>query len=62
MKQYDIYGIGNALVDTEYKADDAFLDHAKLTKGIMTLCQTHQRHHDPNRRRRQEKINSASRT
>jgi len=39
MKQYDIYGIGNALVDTEYKVDYAFLDHAKLTKGIMTLIE-----------------------
>ena len=39
MKQYDVYGIGNALVDTEYQADDAFLDHAKLTKGIMTLIE-----------------------
>ena len=37
MKQYDVYGIGNALVDTEYEVDDAFLDHANLPKGIMTL-------------------------
>jgi sugar/nucleoside kinase (ribokinase family) len=37
MKKYDVYGIGNALVDTEYAVDDAFLDHAKLPKGIMTL-------------------------
>ena len=39
MKQYDVYGIGNALVDTEYEVDDAFLDHAKLPKGIMTLIE-----------------------
>ena len=43
MKQYDVYGIGNALVDTEYQADDAFLDHAKLTKGIMTLIEEDER-------------------
>ena len=30
MNQYDVYGIGNALVDTEYEVDDTFLDHAKL--------------------------------
>lgn len=36
---YDVYGIGNALVDTEYEVDDAFLDHAKLPKGIMTLIE-----------------------
>ena len=39
MKNYDVYGIGNALVDTEYEVDDAFLDHAKLPKGIMTLIE-----------------------
>ena len=39
MKQYDVYGIGNALVDTEYQVDDTFLDHAKLPKGIMTLIE-----------------------
>ena len=43
MKQYDVYGIGNALVDTEYQADDAFLDHAKLNKGIMTLIEEDER-------------------
>ena len=39
MKQYDVYGIGNALVDTEYEVDDAFLTQAKLPKGIMTLIE-----------------------
>lgn len=39
MKNYDVYGIGNALVDTEYEVDDAFLEHAKLPKGIMTLIE-----------------------
>ena len=43
MKQYDVYGIGNALVDTEYEVDDAFLDHAKLRKGIMTLIEEDER-------------------
>ena len=43
MKQYDVYGIGNALVDTEYEIDDAFLDVIKLQKGVMTLIESEQR-------------------
>ena len=39
MKQYDVYGIGNALVDTEYEIDDEFLGYAKVPKGIMTLIE-----------------------
>ncbi len=39
MKNYDVYGIGNALVDTEYEVDDNFLAQAKLPKGIMTLIE-----------------------
>ena len=39
MTQYDVYGIGNALVDTEYEIDDEFLDHARVPKGIMTLIE-----------------------
>ena len=37
MKKYDIYGIGNALVDTEYEVDDAFISKAGVGKGLMTL-------------------------
>ena len=37
MRSYDVYGIGNALVDMEYSVDDAYLaDHA-MPKGHMTL-------------------------
>ncbi|MEX1236949.1 MAG: adenosine kinase, partial [Pseudomonadales bacterium] len=43
MKTYDVYGIGNALVDTEYEVDDAFLKAAKLPKGHMTLIEAHDR-------------------
>lgn len=43
MTQYDVYGIGNALVDTEYEVDDAFLERAKLPKGIMTLIEEEDR-------------------
>ena len=34
---YDIYGIGNALVDAEYLIDDGFLAAVGLAKGNMTL-------------------------
>ncbi len=34
---YDIYGLGNALVDLEYAVDDAFLHDTALEKGYMTL-------------------------
>lgn len=37
MKTFDVYGIGNALVDTEYEVDDHFLEVAELPKGMMTL-------------------------
>ena len=39
MKSYDVYGIGNALVDTEYEVDDAFLLGTQFPKGIMTIIQ-----------------------
>lgn len=35
--QYDIYGIGNALLDMEYAVDDGFLRDQQLAKGRMTL-------------------------
>jgi sugar/nucleoside kinase (ribokinase family) len=37
MSQYDVYGIGNALVDTEYEVTESFLEEAGLEKGVMTL-------------------------
>lgn len=37
MHQYDIYGIGNALVDTEYEIADSFIEATGYPKGIMTL-------------------------
>ena len=37
MAKYDIYGIGAALVDTEVKVADAFLDQYQIEKGVMTL-------------------------
>ena len=43
MKHYDVYGIGNALVDTEYKVNDAFVSLTKLPKGMMTLIGAEER-------------------
>jgi sugar/nucleoside kinase (ribokinase family) len=37
MKQYDIYGIGAALVDTEITLTDADLIQMAVAKGVMTL-------------------------
>ena len=36
---YDIYGLGNALVDMEYRVDDAFLARHDIAKGHMTLVE-----------------------
>ena len=36
-KKYDVYGIGNALVDLEFKVDEQFLTDHKVEKGLMTL-------------------------
>ncbi len=44
MHNYDVYGIGNALVDTEYEVTDAFLIDAGLQKGVMTLIEAEERH------------------
>lgn len=37
MKKYDVYAIGNALVDMEFAIDDAFLASLNIDKGVMTL-------------------------
>ena len=34
---YDVYGLGNALVDMEYRVDDHFLAKHGIAKGHMTL-------------------------
>ena len=35
--KYDLYGIGAALVDTEFHVSDQFLENADIEKGVMTL-------------------------
>jgi sugar/nucleoside kinase (ribokinase family) len=36
-KKYDVYAIGNALVDMEYEVHDEFFNKHKIDKGLMTL-------------------------
>jgi sugar/nucleoside kinase (ribokinase family) len=36
-KKYNVYGIGNALVDTEFEVSDEFLERHDVKKGVMTL-------------------------
>lgn len=37
MKNYHVYGVGNALVDTEYEVEESFLADFSIDKGLMTL-------------------------
>lgn len=37
MKRYDVYSIGNALVDKEFEVDDRFFIDSGIEKGFMTL-------------------------
>ncbi len=39
MKKYDVYGIGNALVDMEFEVTDAFFQEHTIDKGRMTLVE-----------------------
>ena len=37
MTSFDVFGVGNALVDIQAQVDDALIERLKLDKGIMTL-------------------------
>jgi len=37
MTKYDVYGIGNALVDMEFETTDEFFNEHDVEKGLMTL-------------------------
>jgi sugar/nucleoside kinase (ribokinase family) len=43
MKKYDVYGIGNALVDTEYEVGEQFIESISWDKGLMTLIEADER-------------------
>ncbi len=39
---YDVFGVGNAIVDIQLQVDDAFLNHINVAKGMMTLVEAEQ--------------------
>ena len=45
MKNYDVYALGNALVDIEYHVDAQQLVSMGIDKGVMTLIDEHQHNH-----------------
>lgn len=45
MKKFDVYALGNALVDIEYHLDSQQLSSMKIDKGVMTLIDEHQHNH-----------------
>jgi len=44
-KKYDVYGLGNALVDIEFKVDEKFLEDKGIEKGLMTLVDDETQRH-----------------
>ena len=44
MKKYDVYGIGNALVDLVFEVDEQFLKDHEVEKGLMTLVEEDRQH------------------
>jgi len=44
MKQFDVYGLGNALVDMEFEVEDGFLNLMQIDKGLMTLVEEEEQH------------------
>ena len=44
MSKYDVYGLGNALVDMEFEIHDQFLQENNIDKGVMTLVDENQQH------------------
>jgi sugar/nucleoside kinase (ribokinase family) len=45
MKKYDVTGIGNALVDIEFKVTDHFFQDNGVEKGLMTLVDEERQNH-----------------
>jgi sugar/nucleoside kinase (ribokinase family) len=35
--KFDVYGVGNALVDKEFEVDESFFQDHGIEKGLMTL-------------------------
>ena len=45
MAKYNVYGIGNALVDKEFEVDESFFQNHDIEKGVMTLVAHEQQNH-----------------
>lgn len=45
MKKYNVYGIGNALVDIVTEIDNDFFAKNEVEKGVMTLVDENRQHH-----------------
>lgn len=43
-KKYDVYGIGNAIVDMEFEVNDAFFQEHSIERGLMTLVDEERQH------------------
>ena len=39
MTTYDVFGVGNAIMDLQVRCEDAFLQQHGIEKGIMTLTE-----------------------
>ncbi len=44
MTRYDVYGLGNAIVDTEFQVTDEVVAACNVQKGVMTLIDEEQKH------------------
>ena len=44
MSKYDVYGLGNALVDMEFEIHEQFLQENNIDKGVMTLVDENKQH------------------
>jgi len=44
MSKYDVYGLGNALVDMEFEVSEQFLQDNRIDKGVMTLVDENLQH------------------
>lgn len=44
MSKYNVYGLGNALVDMEFEVEDGFLNLMEVDKGVMTLVDEEEQH------------------
>jgi sugar/nucleoside kinase (ribokinase family) len=45
MKHYDVYGIGNAIVDIVTEVEHDFFEKNEIEKGVMTLVDEKRQHH-----------------